>query len=449
MNTIGFDKLAAKASPRAFHLADSDLSHSTCLTNTRTKILEHMKGWALRNVEKDKFVMWLHGPAGGGKTAIGRTMAKWCEEEGILLGEFFFSRADGTGAQLASLAPTLAYRMAVHTFKEAKTAISDVVSCDPHIFLAPLAIQLKKLVLEPLDIPCTITPYVIILDGLDETLSPDDQQLVLDVISETLYPFNQTLRILICSRPEPTIVTAFNDPDSLLNVISTNISLNDDADSDADIRAFLVQKFIRIKKQLPHSPGEWPTPANIDYLVAKSSRQFIYAATVEKYVCSPKHRHQAVSRLEHVLNLRLLPHLEDKKKHPFADLDALYTLILRSRNDVDMSVKATAVCLEYVKYFNNVSPMDLAKVLHIERSKTWEILYELASLFDVSKKSIRPFHASFSDFLFDKSRSLDLFCIGGDIVTDITCAKLRRRPTSEGTRYICLILAVNLIDTLS
>ena len=215
---------------------------------------------------------------------------------GILLGEFFFSRSDGTGAQLASLAPTLAYRMVVHTFKDARQAISDVVGYDPSL-------------------------PVIILDGLDETPSPDDQQLVLDVISETLYPFNQTLRILICSRPEPTIVTAFHDPDSLLNDISTNISLNDDADSDADIRAFLVEKFSRIKKRLPHPPsGEWPTPANIDYFVAKSSRQFIFAATVDKYVCSPKHRHHAVSRLEHVLNLRLLPHLEDKRKHPFADL---------------------------------------------------------------------------------------------------------------------------------
>jgi len=212
-------------------------------------------------------------------------MAKWCEEEqGILLGGFFFSRADGTGAQLASLAPTLAYRMAVHTFKDARQAISEVVGYDPHIFLAPLAVQLKKLVLEPLDILSSIAPYVIILDGLDETLSPDDQQLVLDVISDTLYPLNQTLRILICSRPEPTIDTAFNDPNSLLNVISIKISLNDDVDSDADIRAFLVEKFARIKKQLPHSPsGEWP-PANIDYMVAKSSRQFIFAATVEKYV---------------------------------------------------------------------------------------------------------------------------------------------------------------------
>ena len=47
---------------------------------------------------------------------------------------------------------------------------------------------------------------------------------------------------------EPTILTTFNDPNSLLKVISTNISLNDDADSDVDIHAFLVEKFARIKK---------------------------------------------------------------------------------------------------------------------------------------------------------------------------------------------------------
>ncbi|KAF8800867.1 hypothetical protein BYT27DRAFT_7312605 [Phlegmacium glaucopus] len=417
--TGGFDKLADKASPLAFHLANSDLSHSTCFTNTRTKILERMKSWALYNSEKDKFVMWLHGSAGGGKTAIGRTMAKWCEEEGILLGEFFFSRADGTGDQLASLAPTLAYRMAVHTLQHAKQAISNVVSHDPHIFLAPLAVQLKNLVLNPLDL---FTPM-------------RHRSLVLNVISETLYHLNSRLRILICCRPEPAIATAFNDTDSPLNTISTNISLNDDIDSDADIRTFLVEKFARTKKQLPHPPTEdWPTAENIDHLVAKSSGQFIFAATVEKYVCSPRHRHQAVARLKHILDLRLLPHLEDKKKHPFAELDALYSLILRTRNDVNMSVKATAVCLEYPKYFNIILPRHLAKVLHIDLSETWAILYELASLFDASKGSIRPFHASFGDFLFDSSCSLDFFHSRGDIVADITCAMVRRGRDPGGMR---------------
>ncbi|KAF9536697.1 hypothetical protein CPC08DRAFT_23332, partial [Agrocybe pediades] len=243
-SSISFDRLAAKASPRAFHLADSDPSHSTCHTNTRTRILERIRSWAVRKTEKEKYIMWLHGAAGGGKTAIARTIAKWCdEEEGILLGEFFFSRSDGVGDQISALAPTLAYRMAVHTLKDlkdAKLAISSAITRDPHIFAAPLSQQLKTLVLEPFDVvaPCGILPYVIVLDGLDETLSPENQQLVLDVISQTLYQHDTTLRVLVCSRDEPAIVTAFNDPDSLLHAISARASLNDDADSDVDIRRF-------------------------------------------------------------------------------------------------------------------------------------------------------------------------------------------------------------------
>ena len=326
---LGFDKLAGKAFPLAFHLADTDRSHSTCFPNTRTKILERIKDWALRTAEKDKFIMWLHGAAGGGKTSIARTFARWCDEEqGILLGEFFFSRADGTGSQYTSFAPTLAFRMAVHTLKDAKDDIAEAITQDPHIFSAPLAHQLRKLVLEPLDIfiPNGITPHVIILDGIDETLTPNEQETLLNILSTIVYQHNSRLRILICSRTEPTIVTAFNDIDSALNQISFIVSLNDEGDSDSDIRRFLVERFAKIKKQLPRTPeGEWPTPDSIDYLVAKSSGQFIFAATVEKYVGSPQHKHLAIARLKHVLDLSME---QDPAKYPFSDLDALYSLIL-------------------------------------------------------------------------------------------------------------------------
>ncbi|KAF9554681.1 hypothetical protein CPC08DRAFT_164943 [Agrocybe pediades] len=448
-SSISFDRLASKASPRAFHLADSDPSHATCYTNTRTKILERIKSWALRKTEKEKYIMWLHGAAGGGKTAIARTIAKWCDqEEGILLGEFFFSRSDGVGDHISTLAPNLAYRMAVHTLKdlkEAKLAISDAITRDPHIFAAPLSQQLKTLVLEPFDVvaPCGILPYVIVLDGLDETLSPENQQLVLDVISQTLYQHDTTLRVLVCSRDEPAIVTTFNDPDSLLHAVSATVSLNTDADADADIRRFLEEKFSRIRKLLPRPPKEeWPTPANIDYLVSKSSGQFIFAATVEKYVGSPTHRHHAVKRLKHVLDLASLPTSEDKKKHPFADLDALYSLILTTRDDADMAVKAIAVCLEYPRYFNIVTPANLSAVLQVDIEETWAILFGLASLLDSSETNIRPFHASFSDFLFDRSRSLNLHRAVGPVVADILYAKLRlgRDPEDLSYRTFCLLL---------
>ena len=104
-----------------------------------------------------------------------------------------------------------------------------------------------------------------------------------------------------------------------------------------------------------------------------------------------------------------------------------------------MSVYATAVCLEYTKYFITVSPADLSKVLNTDLSETWAILYELASLFDISEESIRPFHASFGDFLFDSSRSAEFFRNGGDIAADITCAMLRQGRDPEGTRQFCFI----------
>jgi hypothetical protein len=178
--TQAFDLLTSKSSPLAFHMADADPFHSTCHPNTRTAILERIKGWAdpSRKTEIDTFIVWLHGAAGGGKTAIGRTIAQWCEREGILLGEFFFSRADGTQDHITSFAATLAYRMATLTLPATKKKISRVITRDPHIFSAPLANQMKKLVLEPLEAEasCGIVPRVIILDGLDECLSDVEQE---------------------------------------------------------------------------------------------------------------------------------------------------------------------------------------------------------------------------------------------------------------------------------
>ena len=112
-----------------------------------------------------------------------------------------------------------------------------------------------------------------------------------------------------------------------------------------------------------------------------------------------------------------------------------------------MSVNATAVCLEYPKYFFAVSPADVSKVLNIELGETWAILYELASLFDTSEDSIRSFHASYGDFLFDSSRSGDFFRNGGDIAADITCAMLRQGRDPEGTRQFFVLLP-NSINSL-
>jgi hypothetical protein len=55
--------------------------------------------------------------------------------------------------------------------------------------------------------------------------------------------------VIICSRPEPIISTTFNG--SLLQDISTRISLSHGTNADADIRIFLVKQFVKLKLKLP------------------------------------------------------------------------------------------------------------------------------------------------------------------------------------------------------
>ncbi|KAF8886876.1 hypothetical protein CPB84DRAFT_1657734, partial [Gymnopilus junonius] len=48
---------------------------------------------------------------------------------------------------------------------------------------------------------------------------------------------------------------------------------------------FLIQQFSKLRQQLPYPPsGEWPNANDITHMVQKSSGQFIFAATVVKYV---------------------------------------------------------------------------------------------------------------------------------------------------------------------
>jgi hypothetical protein len=246
-------------------------------------------------------------------------------------------------------------------------------------------------------------------------------------------PYTPSVHICVSSFvavQKPIISTAFNGPP--LQDISTRISLSHATDADADIRAFLVEQFTKLKRQLPHLQSrEWPTAAEITYLVEKSSGQFIFAATVVKYVCSPRHRHNAVARLKHVLDLKQLP--PNAQQHPFAELDALYSLILSTREEIEITVKAAAVCLEYPKYFNVISPEDLATVLNIDLIGVRPMLDELASLFEVDvDDNIKPFHASFDDFLFDRSRSGNFYCDRGDIVADVISAHLRQGYDPDG-----------------
>ncbi|KAF8066467.1 hypothetical protein FPV67DRAFT_1417372, partial [Lyophyllum atratum] len=64
-----------------------------CHPGTREPILKEVYEWIENSVmTKVGSLMWLHGPAGAGKSAIAQTVAETCAERGQLAASFFFSR---------------------------------------------------------------------------------------------------------------------------------------------------------------------------------------------------------------------------------------------------------------------------------------------------------------------------------------------------------------------
>src|SRR6202041_2991188 len=105
-------------------------------------------------------------------------------------------------------------------------------------------------------------------------------------------------------------------------------------DADDDIRQFFSDKFedIRCSHRLRSTiPNPWPTKESLNKLVKKSSGQFIFAATVVKFVES--NRHRPAIRLNVILGIS-----SPGTMNPFAELDALYRQILSSVDDIQLTL---------------------------------------------------------------------------------------------------------------
>lgn len=218
------------------HDSGEDFDRPKCHENTRVAVLQKLMGWIVEDADAEKFIMWLYGDAGAGKSTIGQTVALMCAERNLLLGSFFFSRTDARRSTLDPLIATIAYQAAT-IIPTLKDLIVAVIERDTHIFKKNLSKQLKSLLIEPLntlgqrDKPPF--PYFILMDGLDECSDPEEQSHIVQVLAEIIPKCDIPLRIVIASRAEVDIKATFNSPD--LQRCSTRIALDNSFQPDRDI----------------------------------------------------------------------------------------------------------------------------------------------------------------------------------------------------------------------
>ena len=191
--------------------------------------------------------------------------------------------------------------------------------------------------------------------------------------------------------------------------IFSRLYLDDTFEPDIDIRKFLQDSFEEIRMTHPfrsYIHTFWPTTAAVECIVHKSSGQFIFAATVVLYVQSIRHRPQ--DRLDIIMNLQ-----PSQGNLPFAELDALYTMILSAAADIDKVLYALSIYLLNVTY--RESNFDVSEYMSLDDDELEVLFCDLHALVSLEWNeeegftALKILHASLHDFLLDASRSKEYF----------------------------------------
>lgn len=373
--------------------------------------------------------MWISGPAGAGKSAIAQTMAQSCCDLDQLSSTFFFSRTGGAERENEKhLVPTLAYGMMKH-IPETQPFVSSAVLNDPLVFDLSLESQVQALIVKPLSLASETMssvskPRLIVIDGLDECLEAHIQSLVVNTLTKAIDFIQHKIphKLLILSRPEPHLVSLFNE--RRFHSTLRRLALDNRWQPDDDIRLFLLENIQYIKHH--HSLSDllvnWPKSNDVDELVRRSSGQFVYASTVIKALRSERHHPAEV--MKDILSLRR------RTKNPiYAELDALYDHIFSKVEDLETAIQILRISLA-----RSLEPplvlRDPGKVVQSVLGLPDGILElslsELSAVVSVTRTvnqvEIKFLHASLADYLLDKSRSGRYFINSEDV-----CVNLCRR----------------------
>ena len=390
-----------------------------CFPGTRGEILEKIEKWVNAGGE-GKRVLWLHGPAGAGKSAIAQTVAETCAGRNQLAATFFFARTVAGRNAIKYLFPTVAVQIALSA-REKRERLYTILKNDPWIAdRASGSVDLVTLLFKKRSDLVPSLPFLVIVDGLDECQGHGDQCRILTQVSHMVNPHcHLPLRFLIVSRPESHLLEAFKDP-AIAN-IAERLSLYGDFQAHDDVFMYLRSEFSRIHDSQKHRdvmefvPRPWPSDDAMQQIACKSGGYFIYASTIIKFI--DEEDFSPTACLGQVLDTCNPP----LNSTLFSELDKLYLQILSLCPTSNLPIlKYVLGCIVVpLLGYDRTTPagilmdMDVIEAfLGLPRGHAKLILRRLRSLvsFGESPEDVelpRLYHASFGDFLLDQERSRD------------------------------------------
>ncbi|KAF8994413.1 hypothetical protein BDQ17DRAFT_1097952 [Cyathus striatus] len=284
------------------------------------------------------------------------------------------------------------------------------------------------------------------------------------------------LGFFITTQPELYLQEVLNSKEIIFS--TQIISLDCIPGVSQDIRTVLQSGFSRIfndprfRVALQSVPRPWPSAESIEKLVRRSSGQFIYSATVMKFISDPNHNPAA--QLGIVLGI-----WDSGSSAPLAELDLLYHEILSRVPDSARTMKVLGYiiiimkCLEASSWFHlklrpviveitkkinynqNRLLLIVEQLLDIPQGEAFLSLNQLHSLIELNVGSgsfrrsfmLQFYHRSFQDFLLKKKRSRNFYMDRKILHCDVAqaCLKLMSRKCYEteeqhaGWVYACFL----------
>ena len=369
-------------------------SRQQCLEGTRVEILQSITDW-LSTPSGGQNILWLHGPAGSGKSSISTTIAERFRELHRLGAFIFFDRNDPVQSDPRAVIRTMAHQLACAD-PNIQSAICEKINGVFNVSTPPIHTQFIKLLLEPLT---TVAeqhrkgPIVIILDALDECGDFKSRRSLVALLAKEFATLPSIFRFLITSRAEADI-----DPPFSMDHIH-RLELDTMTQSTAvDVRLYIRHEMSIITDHYK-LPRNWPGDKKLQTLVDHSAGLFIWASTATAFI---REGHDPVEQLD------ILMKSESHERGGFS-LDHLYATALLAAGKWDSVTFAEdfrkilgTVILGRVPLTNIA--MDRILGLQCRRASEF-ILSRLRCLLQWGPgQPVRALHASLADYLTHNDR---------------------------------------------
>ncbi|KAJ5115912.1 hypothetical protein N7456_000260 [Penicillium angulare] len=363
-----------------------------CLEGTRIEILDEISQWIVSPI--GKYIFWLNGMAGTGKSTISRTLARSFKRSKLLGASFFFKRGETNRGNMQLLLPTIAKQLA-RNFPDLRPGLLNAIKQDPDIAARALAEQFERLLLQPflgLTDRSAMSPVVIVIDALDECEVLHDVRTLLRLLPRLKQLEYPPVRVFLTSRPEILIRLGFSEihndfQDLILHQIPDEVA-------ERDIKLFLQYQLACIKKERT-LPSGWPDEKDLISLVKLSIPLFIFAATICRLFRDDQWDPKAIMS-------EILTYGSEGSQLQSTYMPVLNRILdtkLRKEKVIEefKTVVGAIILLEIP-----LSVISLSKLIDVPESVVDTRLNSLHSVINVPKERqlpLRLFHLSFRDFL--------------------------------------------------